>query len=116
MVVVEEEIADKLVAVLKKVMSELRVGPAYDKSSQLGPVVNAEHKKFVSDWIQKGIDEGAKVVLDGRKVCVKGYEKGFYLGPTLLDHVKPGMSVGEKEILGPYCASNGSRVLRRASH
>ena len=100
-VVAEEEIADKLVAVLKKVMSELKVGPAYDKSSQLGPVVNADHRKFVSDWIQKGIDEGAKVVLDGRALSVKGYEKGFYLGPTLLDHVKPGMSVGEKEIFGP---------------
>jgi malonate-semialdehyde dehydrogenase (acetylating)/methylmalonate-semialdehyde dehydrogenase len=100
-VVAEEEIADKLVAVLQRMMSELKVGPAYDKSSQLGPLVNAEHKKFVSEWIQKGIDEGAKAVLDGRKVCVKGYEKGFYLGPTLLDHVKPGMSVGEKEIFGP---------------
>ncbi len=100
-VVAEEEIADKLVALLKKVMGELKVGPACDKSSQLGPVVNAEHKKFVCDWIQKGIDEGAKVVLDGRGVKVEGCEKGFYVGPTLLDHVKPGMSVGEKEIFGP---------------
>jgi malonate-semialdehyde dehydrogenase (acetylating)/methylmalonate-semialdehyde dehydrogenase len=100
-VVVEEEIADKLVAILAKVMSELKIGPAYDKTSQLGPVVNADHRKFVSDWIQKGVDEGAKLVLDGRKVTVKGYEKGFYIGPTLLDHVKPGMSVGEKEIFGP---------------
>ncbi len=100
-VVVEEDVADRLVAVLKKMMSELKMGPAYDKTSSLGPVVNAEHKKFVSDWIQKGIDEGAVAVLDGRKARVKGYEKGFYLGPTLLDHVKPGMSVGEKEIFGP---------------
>ena len=100
-VVVEEEIADKLVAILAKVMSELKIGPAYDKTSQLGPVVNADHRKFVSDWIQKGVDEGAKLVLDGRKVTVKGYEKGFYIGPTLLDHMKPGMSVGEKEIFGP---------------
>jgi malonate-semialdehyde dehydrogenase (acetylating) / methylmalonate-semialdehyde dehydrogenase len=100
-VVVEEEIADRLVALLAKMMSELKMGPAWEKGTQLGPLINADHRKFVSDWIQKGIDEGAKVVLDGRKAVVKGFEKGFYLGPTLLDHVRPGMSVGDKEIFGP---------------
>jgi malonate-semialdehyde dehydrogenase (acetylating)/methylmalonate-semialdehyde dehydrogenase len=100
-VVVEEAIADKLVAVLARVMSELKVGPAYDKASQLGPLVNAEHRQSVVNWIQKGVDEGAKLVLDGRKVSVKGYEKGFYLGPTLFDHVKPGMTIGDREIFGP---------------
>lgn len=99
--VVEEEVADKLVALLSKMMKELKIGPAYDKTTQLGPVVNGDHRKSVMDWIQKGIDEGAKAVLDGRGVTVKGHEKGFYLGPTLLDHVKPGMSVGDKEIFGP---------------
>ena len=53
------------------------------------------------NWIQKGVDEGATLVMDGRKVCVKGYEKGFYLGPTLFDHVKPGMTIGDREIFGP---------------
>jgi malonate-semialdehyde dehydrogenase (acetylating)/methylmalonate-semialdehyde dehydrogenase len=100
-VVVEEAIADKLVALIASMMKELKVGPAYEKSSQLGPVVNAEHKKSIEAWIKKGIDEGAKLVLDGRGHCVKGYEKGFYLGPTLFDHVKPGMSVGDREIFGP---------------
>ncbi len=100
-VVVEEAVADRLVALIAKMMSELKMGPAYDKASQLGPVITADHRRFVSDWIQKGIDEGATLVLDGRKVTVKGFEKGFYIGPTLLDHVKPGMSVGEKEIFGP---------------
>jgi malonate-semialdehyde dehydrogenase (acetylating) / methylmalonate-semialdehyde dehydrogenase len=100
-VVAEEEIADRLVALLAKMMKELTIGPAYDKASQLGPVVNAEHKKFVTDWIQKGVDEGATLVLDGRGAAVKGHEKGFFIGPTLLDHVKPGMSVGDKEIFGP---------------
>jgi malonate-semialdehyde dehydrogenase (acetylating)/methylmalonate-semialdehyde dehydrogenase len=100
-VVVEEPIADRLVALLAKMMSELRIGPAYDKASQLGPVVNADHRKFVTDWIQKGIDEGATLVRDGRTTTVKGHEKGFYLGPTLFDNVRPGMSVGDKEIFGP---------------
>ena len=100
-VVVEESVADKLVALLAKMMKELKIGPAYDKGSQLGPLVNAEHRQSVVNWIQKGVDEGAKLVLDGRNVTVKGYEKGFYLGPTLFDHVKPGMTVGDREIFGP---------------
>jgi malonate-semialdehyde dehydrogenase (acetylating) / methylmalonate-semialdehyde dehydrogenase len=98
---VEEEVADRLVALLSRMMGELKIGPAYDKTTQLGPVVNAEHRRNVAEWIQKGIDEGAKLVLDGRTAKVTGYDKGFYLGPTLFDHVKPGMSVGEKEIFGP---------------
>ena len=100
-VVVEECIADPLVALLKKLMADLKVGPAYDKSSQMGPVVTEEHRRFILNWIEKGIEEGAQLVLDGRKVSVPGYENGFYLGPTLFDHVKPGMSVGEQEIFGP---------------
>jgi len=100
-VVVEEAVADKLVGLLATMMKELKIGPAYDKSSQLGPLVNAEHRQSVINWIQKGVDEGAKLVLDGRGVCVKGYEKGFYLGPTLFDHVKPEMTIGNREVFGP---------------
>ena len=100
-IVVEEPIADQLVELIKGHMTALRIGPAYDKASQLGPLVSAEHKKFVSNWIQKGKDEGAKLLLDGRGKVVPGYENGFYLGPSLFDHVKPGMSVGDQEIFGP---------------
>ena len=80
---------------------KLTVGCAYDPATQLGPVVNAEHKKFICDWIQKGIDEGAQLVLDGRDIKVPGYENGFFVGPTIFDHVKPGMTVGDREIFGP---------------
>jgi len=100
-VVVEESIADQLVSLLKKYMQELTIGPAYDKSSKLGPVVNAEHKKFVTDWIQKGVEGGAELVLDGRGVVVPGYENGFYVGPTLFDHVREGMAIGDQEVFGP---------------
>jgi len=100
-VVVEDAIADKLVALLAKFMSELKMGPAYDKATQLGPVVNAEHRASVVKWIETGVKEGATLVLDGRNACVKGYEKGFYLGPTLFDHVTPEMTIGSKEIFGP---------------
>ena len=100
-VVAQESIADELVAELKKQVAKKKIGPAYDKETNLGPVVTAQHKKFVCDWIQKGIDEGATVVLDGRSTVVPGYEKGFYIGHTILDHVTPDMSVGQSEVFGP---------------
>jgi malonate-semialdehyde dehydrogenase (acetylating)/methylmalonate-semialdehyde dehydrogenase len=103
-VVVEECIADPLVAVLKQFMRELKIGPAYDKTSQLGPLVNDEHRQSVLRWIQKGIEEGAELVLDGRNVVVPGFEGGFYLGPTLFDRVGPGMTIGDREIFGPVLA------------
>ena len=100
-IVVQESIADRFVALLKKKAEALKVGCSYDPETQLGPVVSAKHKESVCNWIQKGIDEGATVVLDGRDIVVPGYEKGFFVGPTILDNVKPGMSVGDCEIFGP---------------
>jgi len=100
-IAVQERVADALVAALVAKAKALKVGPAYDKATALGPVVNAEHQKFVEGWIQKGIDEGATLVLDGRGIKVPGYEKGFYIGPTILDNVKPGMTCGDREIFGP---------------
>ncbi len=101
-VVAEEAIADELVATLVKLMQALKIGPAYDKSSQPGPLVNDEHRQSVIKWIEKGVEEGATLALDGRQVTtVPGYENGFYLGPTLFDHVQPGMTIGDREIFGP---------------
>ena len=100
-IVAQESIADRLVELLVKYAKELKIGPAYDKNSQLGPVVTEAHRQFILGWIDKGIKEGAKLVLDGRNVAVDGYEKGFYLGPTIFDHVEPGMTVGDEEIFGP---------------
>ncbi len=100
-VVVEEAVADRLVELIAGMMKDLKVGPAYEKASQLGPVVNAEHRRGIEAWIRKGVEEGARLVLDGRGLVVKGHEKGFYIGPTLFDHVKPGMTVGDREIFGP---------------
>ena len=100
-VVAQDTIADQLVAYLKQFASELKVGPAYLPESKLGPVVSAAHKKSVLDWIQKGLDEGATMVLDGRDVKVEGAENGFYIGPTILDNVTEDMTVGTQEIFGP---------------
>lgn len=100
-IVVEDAIADELLSYLVKFAKELVIGPAYEKESQLGPLVSEGQKKFVVDCITKGVEEGAKLVLDGRNAVVEGSEKGFYVGPTILDQVKPGMSCGDDEIFGP---------------
>jgi malonate-semialdehyde dehydrogenase (acetylating)/methylmalonate-semialdehyde dehydrogenase len=98
---VEESIADEFVALLKKYAEELKLGPAYLPGSQLGPVISAAQKASIEKAIQRGVDEGATLVLDGRGAKVPGFEGGFYVGPTILDHVKPGDYVGEEEIFGP---------------
>ncbi|MDF2943332.1 MAG: methylmalonate-semialdehyde dehydrogenase [Herbinix sp.] len=100
-VVVEESIADALVAKLVELSTQLKIGPAYDKSSDLGPVINLQHKDNILNWIQKGIDEGAKLVLDGRSIKVDNYENGFYLAPSIFDYVTEDMSIGTSEIFGP---------------
>lgn len=100
-IVVQESIADKFVAMLKKKAMSMKVGCAYDPETKLGPVVSAKHKQSVCSWIQKGIDEGAELVLDGRDVVVPGFENGFFVGPTILDKVTPEMTVGQREIFGP---------------
>ena len=100
-IVVQESIADDFVALLKKKAQAVKVGCAYDPATKLGPVVSKAHQEKVCNWIQKGVDEGAELVLDGRGIVVPGYENGFFVGPTILDHVKPGMTVGDREIFGP---------------
>lgn len=100
-VVVEEEIADELVAEIVRLCKGLKVGPAYDKTSKLGPVGSKSHQKFVLDWIEKGIAEGAELILDGRDVKPEGYEDGYYIGPTIFDHVTEEMTIGTREVFGP---------------
>lgn len=100
-VVVEEAVADEFVSHLVRFAKERKVGCAYAPETELGPVVSAEHKKFVLDWIEKGISEGAKLILDGRDIVVPGFENGFFVGPTIFDYVTPEMSIGECEVFGP---------------
>jgi malonate-semialdehyde dehydrogenase (acetylating) / methylmalonate-semialdehyde dehydrogenase len=119
-IVVQESVADRLVSLLAQYALELKIGPAYDKSSELGPVVTASHRESIVNWIEKGVQEGAKLVLDGRNVVVEGYEGGFYLGPTILDHVAADMTVGDQEIFGPVVCvkrvkdfEEGLRIMNR---
>jgi len=100
-VVAEEAVADRLVAELVKLCNKRVVGPAYDKRSDLGPVGSAAHMRFVTDWIARGVEQGAELVLDGRSVKVPGYENGYYIGHTIFDHVTAEMDIGNSEVFGP---------------
>ena len=99
--VVEEAIADKFVAELKKQAQKIKVGPSWDKTSKLGPITYEKHYKEVLADIDKGVAEGAELVLDGRNYTVEGYEGGYFVGPTIFDHVTEDMTIGREEVFGP---------------
>lgn len=100
-IVVQESIADRFVALLKEKAEAMKVGCAYHEDTDLGPVVSQEHKDSIVRWIEQGVKEGAELVLDGRDVVVPGYEGGYFVGPTIFDHVTEEMTVGTQEIFGP---------------
>jgi malonate-semialdehyde dehydrogenase (acetylating)/methylmalonate-semialdehyde dehydrogenase len=91
-------------AIRERVAAELetlKVGVSTDAAAQYGPVVTAAHKQRIADYIELGAREGAELVVDGRGFSLQGFEKGFFIGPTLFDHVKPSMRSYQEEIFGP---------------
>ncbi|MBS0252517.1 MAG: CoA-acylating methylmalonate-semialdehyde dehydrogenase [Proteobacteria bacterium] len=98
---VGEKTADKLVEALAPRVRALKVGPATDPESEMGPVVTADAKRKITSLIDKGVAEGAKLVVDGRGLTLQGYENGFFLGGTLFDNVTRDMTIYREEIFGP---------------
>jgi malonate-semialdehyde dehydrogenase (acetylating) / methylmalonate-semialdehyde dehydrogenase len=82
-------------------IAALRVGVSTDADAHYGPVVTAAHKAKIEGWIQKGVDEGAELVVDGRGFKLQGHEDGFFVGPSLFDHVTTDMEAYKEEIFGP---------------
>ena len=93
--------ADRLAATLAERVAKLRVGPALDPDADYGPLVTRDAVERVSGLIQTAVDEGATVLADGRGIVVDGHESGFYLGPTLFDHVTTDMTIYREEVFGP---------------
>jgi len=108
---VGEETADALVAKIAERLGELKVGPGMQDGVDYGPLVSAASKARVEGLIQEGVDAGATLVADGRGLVVEGCENGFYLGPTLFDHVTTDMSIYREEIFGPVLS-----VVRAADY
>ncbi|MFN4297155.1 MAG: CoA-acylating methylmalonate-semialdehyde dehydrogenase [Brevundimonas sp.] len=110
-----EDLRERLVAEIPK----LRIGVSTDAEAHYGPVVNAAHKARVEGWIDQGVKDGAELVIDGRGFSLQGHEKGYFIGPSLFDHVKPGMESYKEEIFGPVLqivrAGNFEEALSLAS-
>jgi malonate-semialdehyde dehydrogenase (acetylating) / methylmalonate-semialdehyde dehydrogenase len=110
-----DDLRERLVAEIPK----LRVGVSTDAEAHYGPVVNAAHKTRVEGWIDQGVKDGAELVIDGRGFSLQGHEKGYFIGPSLFDHVKPGMESYKEEIFGPVLqivrAENFEEALSLAS-
>ena len=98
---VGEDTADALRDKLIPAIEALRVGVSNDPDAHYGPVVTPEHKQRIEGWIDTAEKEGAEVVIDGRGFSLQGHEDGFFVGPTLLDHVTPKMESYQEEIFGP---------------
>lgn len=94
---VYENLKEKFVAASKA----LKVGNGLEEGVQMGPLVSQKHKDKVLGYIEKGIGEGAKLLLDGRNVRVEGCPNGFFVGPTVFDGVTPSMAIAREEIFGP---------------
>ena len=94
-------VGDELVKRLSQKVEALKVGPGMDKTSEMGPLVTKEHLDKVRGYVDLGVEEGAKLVVDGRNLKLQGYENGFYIGGCLFDHVTDKMRIYKEEIFGP---------------
>jgi len=94
-------IGDAIVGKIKERAEKIMIGPGDKEGIEMGPLVTHAHRDKVASYIDSGVREGARLVVDGRNVSIPGYERGFYLGTTLFDHVKPEMSIYRDEIFGP---------------
>jgi len=95
------KVGDQLVSELSKKVESLKVGSGSDKSSEMGPLITKEHLEKVKGYVDLGIKEGAKLVVDGRNIKLQGFEKGFFIGGCLFDHVEKNMRIYKEEIFGP---------------
>ncbi len=93
--------ADRLVEALAPRVRALKVGPSVDKDSEMGPLVTGEHLAKVKGYVDLGVQEGAKLVVDGRGLKLQGYENGYFMGGCLFDNVTPEMRIYKEEIFGP---------------
>jgi malonate-semialdehyde dehydrogenase (acetylating)/methylmalonate-semialdehyde dehydrogenase len=95
------DVADKLLEKFMDGAKKIKVGNGLEEQTFMGPVISAAHKERVLGFIEKGIQEGADLVLDGRDIQVEDYPNGFFVGPTIFDNVKPDMAIASQEIFGP---------------
>lgn len=114
-VVVVGDAAEWLLPALREKAAGLKVGLTdRDKTVEMGPLISQEHRERILGYIEAGVKEGATLALDGRGVKVEGGENGFFVGPTIFDHVRPEMKIGREEIFGPVLSVMRAQDLDEA--
>jgi malonate-semialdehyde dehydrogenase (acetylating)/methylmalonate-semialdehyde dehydrogenase len=95
--------ADELMPKIQERMKAVKVAPGIEEDADMGPLVTSDHRDRVAGYIDKGVEEGATLVEDGRPLATE--QEGFFLGPTLFDHVTPDMTIYKDEIFGPVLST-----------
>jgi malonate-semialdehyde dehydrogenase (acetylating)/methylmalonate-semialdehyde dehydrogenase len=101
LVIAVGDTAEKLRPMMLERIAGLKIGPGMEPGVDMGPIYTAEHRASVIRWIDKGVDEGAELVVDGRPFSHPDNPEGFFLGVTLFDNVTPDMEIYQEEIFGP---------------
>ncbi|MFW6412582.1 MAG: CoA-acylating methylmalonate-semialdehyde dehydrogenase [Oceanicaulis sp.] len=112
---VGDDTADRLIEKLLPEIENLVPGVSTDPDAAYGPVVSQAHKEKVEGWIGKGVEEGAKLLVDGRNFKLQGHENGFFIGPSLFDHVTPQMESYREEIFGPVLQIVRAKEMEEAA-
>ena len=113
---VTDKVADALIKKLTPKIEALKIGPSVDPEAEMGPLITSEHLAKVTGFINTGVEEGAKLVVDGRdrKSEMQGYENGYFIGGSLFDNVTPDMSIYTNEIFGPVLSVVRAQDYRAA--
>ncbi len=98
---VTDGVYDEVKEAFVKASAAMKMGYGLDESTELGPLVSEKGRQNIIDFIDRGVADGAKLLLDGRNVKVKGHEKGFFVGPTVFENVDPDMFIAREESFGP---------------
>lgn len=107
---------DALVEKLEPRVRALKIGPGTDPEAEMGPLVTRDHREKVRGYVDLGVKEGAKLVVDGRNMKLQGYDNGFFFGGCLFDDVTPGMRIYREEIFGPVLSVVRTPDLATATH
>ena len=113
-VAVGDEVAEQMIAGLSAEIAKMKVGPGTDNSNDMGPLITKPHFEKVKAYVDSGVEEGAKLLIDGRSLQVAGHEDGYFLGPCLFDNVRPGMKIYQEEIFGPVLGIVRVKTLQEA--
>lgn len=100
-VTIGDKLGDALVAKMKPKVEALKIGPGTDPNVEMGPLVTKQHLEKVKSLVDAGVEEGAKLIVDGRNFKPKGHENGYFMGGCLFDHVTSNMKIYKEEVFGP---------------